>query len=162
TVHLQPVPHSAPHSGGTVHLWGVIGGACLISFVGAIDDIKELQPLAKLLGQVAAAIVVVPAGVVPNNVTIPFTASLQFTTTGAAVGFLVHNFPPGKIFRGGTGANLLGLLLAVVAVIGSVKTNVVLALVVPLLILAVPFLDTGFVVAKRLKYGRKPWAADTN
>ena len=42
--------------------------------------------------------------------------------------------------------------------IGSLKTNVVVALVVPLFILAVPFLDTGFVVAKRLKYRRKPWA----
>jgi UDP-GlcNAc:undecaprenyl-phosphate/decaprenyl-phosphate GlcNAc-1-phosphate transferase len=221
TVHLQKVPHSAPHSGGTVHMWGVIGGACLISFVGAVDDIKELQPLVKLLGQIAAAIVVVTAGVVVNNVTIPFIGSLQFPhtggvltviglvglmnvvnfsdgvdglaaglcmidsvalaiiafdlqgghsaagvlaaiTAGGALGFLIHNFPPAKIFMGDTGANLLGLLLAVVAVIGSVKTNVVLALVVPLLILAVPFLDTGFVVAKRLKYGRKPWAADAN
>src|SRR5205807_9184745 len=38
--------------------------------------------------------------------------------------------------------------------------NVVVALVVPLVILAVPFLDTGFVVAKRLKYRRAPWTAD--
>src|SRR5205807_1949725 len=53
-------------------------------------------------------------------------------------------------------------LLGVVAVIGSVKTNAVVALVVPLIILAVPFLDTGFVVAKRLKYRRKPWSADAN
>ncbi len=44
-----------------------------------------------------------------------------------------------------------------VAVIGSIKTSAVVALAVPLLILAVPFLDTGFVVAKRLKYKRKPW-----
>jgi len=35
-------------------------------------------------------------------------------------------------------------------------------LAVPLMILAVPFLDTGFVVAKRLKYRRKPWSADAN
>jgi UDP-GlcNAc:undecaprenyl-phosphate/decaprenyl-phosphate GlcNAc-1-phosphate transferase len=47
-------------------------------------------------------------------------------------------------------------------VIGSLKTNVVVALVVPLFILAVPFLDTGFVIAKRLKYKRKPWSADAN
>jgi UDP-GlcNAc:undecaprenyl-phosphate GlcNAc-1-phosphate transferase len=63
---------------------------------------------------------------------------------------------------GDSGANLLGYLLGVVAVIGSVKTNAVVALIVPLFILAVPFLDTGFVVAKRLKYHRKPWAADAN
>jgi UDP-GlcNAc:undecaprenyl-phosphate GlcNAc-1-phosphate transferase len=63
---------------------------------------------------------------------------------------------------GDSGANLLGYLLGVVAVIGSLKTGLVVALAVPLLILAVPFMDTSFVVAKRLKYRRKPWEADDN
>ncbi len=76
-------------------------------------------------------------------------------TAGASLGFLFHNFYPAKIFMGDTGANLLGYLLGVVAVIGSLKTNAVVALAVPLLILAVPFLDTGFVIAKRLKYGAR-------
>ncbi len=58
------------------------------------------------------------------------------------------------------GSNLLGYLLGVAAVIGSLKTNAVVALAVPLLVLAVPFLDTGFVVAKRLKYRQAPWRAD--
>jgi UDP-GlcNAc:undecaprenyl-phosphate GlcNAc-1-phosphate transferase len=83
-------------------------------------------------------------------------------TAGAALGFLFHNFYPAKVFMGDSGANLLGYLLGVVAVAGSLKTASVVALVVPLLILAVPFLDTGFVVAKRLKYGRRPWSADAN
>jgi UDP-GlcNAc:undecaprenyl-phosphate GlcNAc-1-phosphate transferase len=61
---------------------------------------------------------------------------------------------------GDSGANLLGYLLGVIAVIGSLKTGLVIALAVPLLILAVPFMDTSFVVAKRLKYHRKPWEAD--
>jgi len=87
---------------------------------------------------------------------------LAAITAGGALGFLFHNFYPAKVFMGDTGANLLGYLLGVVAVIGSIKTNVVVALALPLLILAVPFLDTSFVVAKRLKYGRKPWAADDN
>src|SRR5205807_781408 len=63
---------------------------------------------------------------------------------------------------GNSGANLLGYLLGVIAVVGSLKTNVVIALAMPLVILAVPFLDTGFVVAKRLKYRRAPWSADAN
>ena len=44
---------------------------------------------------------------------------------------------------GDAGANLLGYLLGVAAVVGSLKTNAVVALVVPLLILVIPFLDTG-------------------
>ena len=63
---------------------------------------------------------------------------------------------------GDAGANLLGYLLGVAAVVGSLKTNALVALVVPLVVLAVPFLDTGFVIAKRLKYRRKPWSADAN
>jgi UDP-GlcNAc:undecaprenyl-phosphate GlcNAc-1-phosphate transferase len=87
-------------------------------------------------------------------------AVLAALTAGGALGFLFHNFPPAKIFMGDIGANLLGYLLGVAAVIGSLKTGAVLALVVPLMILAVPFLDTSFVVAKRLKYKKKPWEAD--
>jgi UDP-GlcNAc:undecaprenyl-phosphate GlcNAc-1-phosphate transferase len=87
-------------------------------------------------------------------------AVLAALTAGASLGFLFHNRFPAKIFMGDTGSNLLGYLLGVAAVIGSVKTNAVLALAAPLLVLAVPFLDTGFVVAKRLKYRRPPWQAD--
>jgi UDP-GlcNAc:undecaprenyl-phosphate/decaprenyl-phosphate GlcNAc-1-phosphate transferase len=89
-------------------------------------------------------------------------AVLAAITAGASLGFLVHNFYPAKIFMGDTGSNLLGYLLGVTAVIGTMKTSAVLALAGPLLILAVPFLDTGFVVAKRLKYGQRPWNADAN
>ena len=89
-------------------------------------------------------------------------AVLAALTAGAALGFLFHNFYPAKIFMGDSGSNLLGYLLGVVAVIGSLKTTATIALVGPLLILAVPFLDTSFVIAKRLKYGQAPWSADTN
>ena len=81
---------------------------------------------------------------------------------GAALGFLVHNFHPASVFMGDSGSNLLGLLLGAVIVEGSLKTNALIALVVPLVILAVPFLDTGFVVAKRIKYRRPVYQGDSN
>jgi UDP-GlcNAc:undecaprenyl-phosphate GlcNAc-1-phosphate transferase len=81
---------------------------------------------------------------------------------GAALGFLVHNFHPASVFMGDSGSNLLGLLLGGVIVEGSLKTNALIALVVPLVILAVPFLDTGFVVAKRIKYRRPVYQGDSN
>ena len=219
TIKLARVPHAAPGSGGVVDTWTIVAGAGVITLVGVIDDIWELPPLAKLVGQIAAALIVVEGGAIVTNVTIPFVGALQFPnaggpltviwlvglmnvvnfsdgidglaaglctidgvafsiiafdldvraagilaalTAGASLGFLFHNFYPARIFMGDSGANLLGYLLGVTAVAGSLKTNVVVALVVPLLILAVPFLDTGFVVAKRLKYGRKPWSADAN
>jgi UDP-GlcNAc:undecaprenyl-phosphate GlcNAc-1-phosphate transferase len=85
---------------------------------------------------------------------------LAALTAGAAVGFLWHNFHPASIFMGDAGANLLGLLLACVAIQGVLKTAAVVALFFPLLILAVPALDATFVVAKRIKYRRPVYSAD--
>jgi UDP-GlcNAc:undecaprenyl-phosphate GlcNAc-1-phosphate transferase len=85
---------------------------------------------------------------------------LAALTAGASLGFLRHGFPPATTFMGDTGSNLLGYLLGVVAVQGALKTNAVIALFLPLIILAVPILDTGFVVAKRLKYRRPIYRAD--
>jgi UDP-GlcNAc:undecaprenyl-phosphate/decaprenyl-phosphate GlcNAc-1-phosphate transferase len=73
---------------------------------------------------------------------------------GAALGFLRHGFPPARSFMGDTGSGLLGYLLGTIAVLGALKTNAVVALFFPLIVLAVPILDTGFVVAKRIKYRR--------
>ena len=89
-------------------------------------------------------------------------ATLAAITAGGAAGFLIHNFPPARVFMGDCGANLLGLLLGCIAVEGAVKTQAVLALVFPLVVLAVPFLDTAFVVLKRMKSRRPVYVADQN
>ena len=85
---------------------------------------------------------------------------LAALTAGAAMGFLWHNFHPASIFMGDSGSNLLGLLLACVAIQGVLKTAAVVALFFPLVILAVPILDTAFVVAKRIKYRQPVHQAD--
>jgi UDP-GlcNAc:undecaprenyl-phosphate GlcNAc-1-phosphate transferase len=88
-------------------------------------------------------------------------AILAAATAGAAVGFLRHNFHPASVFMGDSGSNLLGLLLACVAIQGVLKTAAVVALFFPLVILAVPAADATFVVAKRIKYRRPVYSADT-
>jgi UDP-GlcNAc:undecaprenyl-phosphate/decaprenyl-phosphate GlcNAc-1-phosphate transferase len=89
-------------------------------------------------------------------------ATLAAIVCGATLAFLRHNYHPAKIFMGDSGALALGFLLASMAVEGVLKTAATVALIGPLLVLAVPLLDTSFVVLKRLKYGRRPWAADQN
>jgi UDP-GlcNAc:undecaprenyl-phosphate/decaprenyl-phosphate GlcNAc-1-phosphate transferase len=86
---------------------------------------------------------------------------LAALTAGAALGFLRHGFPPASSFMGDTGSNLLGFLLATASVQGALKTNAVIALAFPLVVLAVPILDTGFVVAKRVKYRQPIYQADS-
>ena len=82
----------------------------------------------------------------------PTAAVFTAIVFGATLGFLRHNFFPARIFMGDSGAMLLGFSLAAVSVEGLLKTAATVALFFPLLVLAVPILDTGFVVARRLKY----------
>jgi UDP-GlcNAc:undecaprenyl-phosphate/decaprenyl-phosphate GlcNAc-1-phosphate transferase len=89
-------------------------------------------------------------------------AVLAAIVCGATLGFLRHNYHPAKIFMGDSGALALGFLLALVAVEGVLKTAATIALAGPLLVMAVPILDTSFVVLKRLKYRRPPWSPDHN
>ncbi len=87
-------------------------------------------------------------------------AILTAAVLGGCIGFLRHNFYPARIFMGDSGALLLGFTLAAVSVQGLSKTAALAALVLPLLVLAVPLLDTSFVVAKRIKSGRPIYVAD--
>jgi UDP-GlcNAc:undecaprenyl-phosphate GlcNAc-1-phosphate transferase len=89
-------------------------------------------------------------------------AALSAIVCGATVAFLFHNYHPAKIFMGDSGALSLGFLLATLSIDGVLKTAAAITLVAPLLVLAVPILDTSFVVLKRLKYRRPPWGADHN
>ena len=81
-------------------------------------------------------------------------------TAGASFGFLYHNFHPASIFMGDAGSNMLGLLLASIAIQGTIKTAAIVALFFPLTVLAVPIIDGAFVVMKRLKYRRPVYEAD--
>ena len=90
----------------------------------------------------------------------PQAAIISAIVFGACLGFLRHNFYPARIFMGDSGAMLLGFVLATVAVEGLLKTAATVALFFPLLVLAVPIFDTGFVVARRLKYGQPITAPD--
>src|SRR3954453_14112101 len=203
----------------TTEMRGILIAALLITVVGLLDDLIDLPPRMKLLGQVAAGLICVLSGVRVDDFTFPFVGRVDLgdlggpltliglvlimnvvnfsdgvdglaagvcaisaagfavialdlhedaagilaaCIAGAALGFLVHNFHPASVFMGDSGSNLLGLLLGGVIVEGSLKTNALIALVVPLVVLAVPFLDTGFVLAKRIKYRRPVYEGDSN
>jgi UDP-GlcNAc:undecaprenyl-phosphate GlcNAc-1-phosphate transferase len=90
----------------------------------------------------------------------PDPAVLSAIVAGACIGFLRHNFYPARIFMGDSGALALGFVLGAVAVQGLLKTAATVALFFPLVVLAVPIMDTSFVVARRLKHGQKVFAAD--
>ncbi|MDP1850702.1 MAG: MraY family glycosyltransferase [Solirubrobacteraceae bacterium] len=131
----------------------VLGIVLIMNVVNFSDGIDGLA--AGVCAIAAAAFVVISFDLERAN-----AAVLSAIIAGAALGFLVYNFHPATVFMGDCGSNLLGLLLACVAVEGTLKTQSLIALVLPLVILAVPFLDTTFVVLKRLKYKRPVYQAD--
>ncbi len=135
------------------HLLTIAGIVAVINMINLIDGVDGL----------AAGVCVISAttlAVVALSLSRTSAAVLAALTAGGALGFLRHGFPPASSFMGDTGSNLLGYLLGAIAVQGALKTNAVVALFFPLLILAVPILDTGFVVAKRIKYRRPIYRAD--
>ena len=87
-------------------------------------------------------------------------AILSAIVLGASLGFLRHNVYPARIFMGDSGALLLGFVLATIPLQGLLKTASIVTLFFPLLVLAVPILDTSFVVAKRLKYRQPVYLPD--
>jgi UDP-GlcNAc:undecaprenyl-phosphate GlcNAc-1-phosphate transferase len=139
-------------SGGPLTVLGLVAVMNVVNFSDGVDG---LAAGVCAISSIAFAVIAFDLGRGVAGV-------LAGITAGAALGFLVHNFHPASVFMGDCGSNLLGLLLGAVIVEGSLKTNALVALVGPLVILAVPFLDTSFVVAKRIKYRRPVYRADSN
>jgi UDP-GlcNAc:undecaprenyl-phosphate/decaprenyl-phosphate GlcNAc-1-phosphate transferase len=141
-----------PGLGGALTVLGLVG---LMNVVNFSDGVDGLAAGVCAISAVAFAIIAFDLGR-------DAAAVLAAIVAGAALGFLIHNFHPASVFMGDCGALLLGYLLGCAAIQGTLKTNALIALVGPLAILAVPFLDTSFVIARRLKYRRAPWSADAH
>src|SRR5664279_2589777 len=139
--------------------FGVAVKAITLPFVGTLAfpnaGVTHAGPVPTVLGLVAMM------NVIAFDLGRQQPGVLAAITAGAALGFLLYNFPPASSFMGDCGANLLGLMMGVITVEGAIKTAAVVSFVLPLILLAVPFLDTTFVVLKRLKYKQPIYLPDS-
>lgn len=87
-------------------------------------------------------------------------AIMAAALAGACAAFLRFNFHPARTFMGDGGSMFLGFVLAGIAISGVMKSAAAIAIVLPLVVLAIPILDTSFVILKRLKYGNPVYSAD--
>lgn len=122
----------------------------VVGMMNALNLMDNMDGLASGISVIAAgalALTAVPSGP---------AAVLAAATAGGALGFLAHNFHPARIFMGDAGSQFLGFLLAAAALLhtASGATNVGLALLGPLVVLAVPIFDTALVAASRGLAGR--------
>jgi len=196
---------------------GLLLGGTVILIVGVIDDLKQMSPKVKLLGQILAALVLVMFNIRIEWLTNPFgdmiylqylsvpitvlwvvgltntinlidgldglaagvstiasftillvalqqnfwlVAILTAALAGSALGFLQHNFSPAKIFMGDTGSMFLGFMLAAVSILGTVKSAATIALIVPIVALGLPIMDTAFAIIRRYSSGRPIFKPD--
>jgi UDP-GlcNAc:undecaprenyl-phosphate GlcNAc-1-phosphate transferase len=92
-------------------------------------------------------------------------AALAFLTLGATLGFLPFNFPRASAFLGDAGSHLIGFLMSVLAILPDFYSDRhprALAVLSPLLILAVPLADLMWVVLLRWRMGVPVYLGDTN
>ena len=195
---------------------GLLIGSVILVAVGIWDDVKQIGPKTKLLGQIVAALMlpifdnaihfisIAEHMLYLEYLSIPLTvfwivgftnivnlidgldglaagisliaciaicivtlqmgqvdlACITLALAGAACGFLRYNFNPAKIFMGDTGSMLLGYTMAAISVMGSVKTAATVGLVVPVIVLGLPILDTLFAIVRRRINGRPVFQPD--
>jgi UDP-GlcNAc:undecaprenyl-phosphate GlcNAc-1-phosphate transferase len=90
----------------------------------------------------------------------PELAIVLAALVGGAVGFLPYNFNPAKIFLGDSGALFIGYVFATISIIGTSKTAFTISLIVPLIVLALPIVDTAATIVRRTRAGKKITEAD--
>ena len=123
----------------------------VVGLMNAVNLMDNMDGLAS--GIVAIAGIGLGISALPEN---PTAAIVAGAAAGAALGFLIHNFPPARVFMGDAGSLVCGYLLAAAALVHTATgaANVGLAVLAPLALLALPLFDTALVTASRRLVGR--------
>lgn len=121
----------------------------IVGLTNTVNLIDGLDGLAAGVSTIASITIMLVALQEDVMIVALFTAALA----GAALGFLRYNFNPAKIFMGDTGSMFLGFILAGISVIGAVKCTATIALIVPILALGLPIMDTTFAIIRRYRGG---------
>jgi UDP-GlcNAc:undecaprenyl-phosphate/decaprenyl-phosphate GlcNAc-1-phosphate transferase len=90
------------------------------------------------------------------------TAAMALAFAGAVLGFLRFNTYPASVFMGDAGSQLLGFAVGVLSLRATQGGDSVVSAATPLLLFALPILDTLSVMVQRISEGRSPFSADKN
>ena len=133
----------------------------LLTVINAFNFMDNMNGLCAGLGAIGAGWFAVIAGLDGQYL----VALIALLTCGALVGFLPHNFPHARAFLRDAGSHLVGYLLAVLAILPHFyhpQDPRPLAVITPLLVLAVPLGDLVWVVLLRWRLGQPFYVGDTN
>ncbi|MEW5992677.1 MAG: MraY family glycosyltransferase [Chloroflexota bacterium] len=139
------ITFGAPFAMAFTVVW-VVG---MINSMNFIDGLDGLSTGIALIAAMTLGVLSLTAQVAQ-----PFVAVLCVVLAGALLGFLRFNFQPASIFQGTAGVMFMGYTLAILSIIGAAKV------VVAVLVLGVPIIDTFWVIVRRLLAGRSPFTPD--
>ena len=119
----------------------------IVAIINAINLIDGLDGLASGISAIYFITIAV-LGIFLNKLG-GLDIILSVILLGASLGFLVHNFPPARVFMGDTGSMFLGFMISIIALLGY-KTTTITSTVIPIIILFIPILDTVLAIFRRL------------
>jgi len=128
----------------------------LVGLTNTVNLIDGLDGLAAGVSGLAAVTILLVAMEQHYFLITILTAALA----GAAFGFLFYNTNPAQIFMGDSGSLFLGFMLASISIIGVMKSTAIVALIVPILALGIPILDTTFAILRRYLGGQPIFKPD--
>jgi UDP-GlcNAc:undecaprenyl-phosphate GlcNAc-1-phosphate transferase len=143
------------HPGDYIHFpvpWNY--ALSLIWYIGMMNAINFIDGLDGLLSGLTAisgfslAIIAVGHGH-------PELALVLAALVGGALGFLPYNYNPATIILGDSGALFIGYIFATVSIVGTSKTAFTISLLIPLIVLALPIIDTAVTIIRRTSKGKK-------
>lgn len=85
---------------------------------------------------------------------------VSMVVAGSLVGFLMHNWPPAKIFMGDSGSLTVGFLVGALSILSSTKQATGFTLIAPLVLISLPIFDTTMAILRRMLTGKGICAGD--
>ena len=131
--------------------WGVPLTICwLMGCINALNLIDGLDGLASVVGLSTTSMM----GIIALNMGNDHVAAAALALTAALAGFLVFNRPPASIFLGDSGSTLIGLVIGVLGIQGSLKSSATLSITAPVVLMTLPMFDVLMAVVRRKLTGR--------
>lgn len=128
----------------------------IVSVINAINLLDGLDGLASGVISVAAFFIFIISSIANNGM----VQYMSLILLAANLGFLIFNFPPAKIFMGDAGSMFLGFIFSLLAILGNRKSAMAINLLIPIVLLSLPILDTLMAIIRRANMKKNIFLAD--